>query len=137
MAKLKLWMRVVGIVYILNCIAMAVIKAPIQTLGPENTLDLAAAGDRMAMFLVDTWIAFGIEVGVIGVALLLASRVPERGRVLAWTVIGIEFLKGPPYDIYMIARGYDSTPFIIWIVIHSIIMITGYLAIRASRTVKA
>ena len=137
MSKLKLWMQVVGVFYLVQAIVMIVVKAPILTLAPENTLDLAAAGDKMAMFLVDTWIAFGIEVGVIGVALLLASRVPERGRVLAWTVIGIEFLKGPPYDMYMIARGYDPMPFVIWIVIHSVIMLTGYFAIRASRTVKA
>lgn len=137
MSKLKLWMQVVGVFYLVQAIVMIVVKAPILTLAPENTLDLAAGGDKMAMFLVDTWIAFGIEVGVIGVALLLASRVPERGRVLAWTVIGIEFLKGPPYDIYMIARGYESTPFIVWIVIHSVIMLTGYFAIRSSRTVKA
>ena len=137
MSKLKLWMQTVGVFYLVQVVAMIVIKGPIRMLAPENTLDLAATGDRMAMFLVDTWVAFGIEVGVIGVALLLASRVPERGRVLAWTVIGIEFLKGPPYDMYMIARGYDPVPFVIWIVIHSVIMLTGYFAIRASRTVKA
>lgn len=137
MSKLKLWMQAVGVFYLVQVVAMIVIKGPILTLAPENTLDLAAGGDRLAMFLIDTWIAFGIEVGVIGVALLLASRVPERGKVLAWTVIGIEFLKGPPYDIYMIARGYDSTPFIIWIVIHCVIMLTGFFAIRSSRTVKA
>ncbi len=137
MSKLKLWMQAVGVFYLVQVVAMIVIKGPIRTLAPENTLDLAASGDRLAMFLVDTWVAFGIEVGVIGVALLLASRVPERGKVLAWTVIGIEFLKGPPYDIYMIARGYEQAPFIIWIVLHSIIMVTGYMAIRSSRTVKA
>ena len=134
MTALKLWMRIVGAFYLVQVIAMIIVKGPIRTLAPENTLDLAAAGDRMAMFLVDTWIAFGIEVGVIGAALMLASRVPERGKVLAWTVVGIEIMKGPPYDIYMLTRGYESMPFIIWLVIHTIIAITGILALRKARS---
>jgi BphX-like protein len=133
MSKLKWWMRIVGVFYLVQFVVMVVVKAPIRTLAPENTLELASTGDRIAMLLVDTWIAFGIEVGVIGAALLLASRVPERAKVLAWTVIGIELLKGPPYDIYMMTRGYDSTVFIVWIVVHSIVILTGILALRSAR----
>ena len=137
MAKLKLWMRIVGVFYLVQLVVMIIIKGPIRTLAPENTLELAAAGDRLAMFLVDTWIAFGIEVGVIGAALLLVSRVPERGKVLAWTVIAIELLKGLPYDIYMISRDYKVTPFVVWIVIHTVIAVTGILALRSARTAAA
>jgi hypothetical protein len=35
----------------------------------------------------------------------------------------------------MIARGYDVTVFIIWIVIHSVVILTGLLALGRTRFV--
>ena len=123
-------MRIVGVFYLLQFVMMAFVKAPISSIGPKGALALAAAGDPLARFLVDTWIAFGIEVGVIGVGLLISSRIPDQAKALVWTVIGIELLKGPAYDIYMITRGYELTAFVIWIVIHTAIIVTGLLSLR-------
>jgi len=130
MTKLKWWMRVVGAFYLLQFVMMAFVRAPIRALGPEGALALASSGDPLARFLVDTWIAFGLEVGVIGTALLIASRTPGQARALVWTVIGIELVKGPAYDIYMIARGYELTAFVIWIVIHTVIIASGIYSLR-------
>ena len=130
MTKLKWWMRIVGGFYLLHFVMMAFVSAPIRTVAPEGMLALASAGDPLARFLVDTWIAFGIEVGVIGAGLLIASRIPEQARALVWTVIGIELVKGPVYDIYMIARGYELAAFIVWIAIHSVIIVTGIFSLR-------
>lgn len=130
---LKLWMRVVGIVYLVQFVAGGIIKAPIQMLAPSGTLDAAASGEPLAKFLVDTWLALGIESGVIGVALLVFARAPERAAGLVWAVLGIELLKGPAYDIYMIMEGYRASVFIIWIVVHSVIILTGLAALRKSR----
>ncbi len=133
MQMLKWWMRIVGAFYVLQFFVMAFVRAPIKALAPEGTLELAAAGDRLARFLVDTWIAFGIEVGVIGVGLLASSRIPQQAIPLVWTVIGIELLKGPVYDVYMLWRGYDTIVFAVWIVIHSVIIATGLLALQKDR----
>jgi hypothetical protein len=63
------------------------------------------------------------------VALVVASRIPEQVRVLVWTIIAIELARGIANDVYMIARGYDVTVFIIWIVIHTLVILTGLLAL--------
>lgn len=99
MTRLQWWMRLVGAFYLLQFVMMVFVKAPINSIGPEGALAQAAAGDPLARFLVDTWIAFGLEVGVIGTGLLIASRLPGQAKPLVWTVIGIELVKGPAYDI--------------------------------------
>lgn len=130
------WMRIVGAFYLLQFVVMAILRIPIKSLAPD-ALSPAAAGDTMAKFLVDTWILFGVEVGVIGLGLLLASRMVLQAKALVWTVIGIEFFKGPVCDIYMLMRGYEPATFIVWIVIHTVIIVTGLWALKRSSPVAA
>jgi len=63
------------------------------------------------------------------VALVVASRIPEQAKVLVWTIIAIELARGIANDAYMISRGYDLAVFIIWIVIHTVVIRTGLLAL--------
>ena len=130
MISLVWWLRVVGLMYLVHFVAMVVARAPIKTLGPAGALDRAAAGEPLARFLVDTWVVFGLENLAIGAALLLASRVPEQARLLAWAVIGIEVTRGIIADVYMIARGNNARTSGVWIAIHSVVIATGVLALR-------
>ena len=132
MTRLKWWMRIVGVFYLLQFVMNAFVRAPIRSVGPEGALARASAGDPTARFLVDTWVTFGLEVGAIGAALLTASRVPDQAKALVWTVIGIELARGIVDDIYMIARGYDLTAYVIWIVIHTVVIVTGLLSLRSA-----
>ena len=136
MNKLTWWMRIVGAVYLLQFVMMAVVRAPIQTFGPEGALLAAASGDPLAKFLVDTWVGFGLENCAIGIGLLLASRSAETGRALVWTVLAVELAKGIVFDFYMIVRGYDLVGFSVWIVIHSVIIVTGLLSLRKTQTAE-
>jgi hypothetical protein len=129
MQTLRWWLRIVGVFYVLQFVLNAIVHAPISTVGPKDALALASAGDPLARFLVDTWVTFGLEIGAIGVALVVASRTPEQGRLLVWAIIAIELARGIANDVYMIARGYDVTVFIIWIVIHSVVILTGLRAL--------
>ena len=133
MKALVLWMRFVGGFYLLQFFMVAIVRAPIRAMSPEGTLSLEAAGDPVARFLVDTWIGFGLESAAIGIGLIVASRYPSQAGPLVWTVILIEVAKGIIFDFYMIARGYEVFAFIIWIVIHSIIIATGLSALRKAR----
>ena len=133
MTKLTWWMRIVGAFYLLQFVMMVFVRAPISAVGPKGALELASAGDPLARFLVDTWIAFGLEVGVIGAGLVMASRMADQARTLVWTVIVIEAVKGPAYDIYMIVQGYNVTAFVVWIVIHSAIIATGIYSLRRTQ----
>lgn len=131
------WMRIVGAFYLLLFVAAAILKLPIQTLAPEGTLEQAAAGDAVAMFLVDTWVILGLALGAIGVALLFASRIPTQAIVLVWTVIGFELIWGICSDIYQISRGHPIEKIAVWIVIHIVLITTGILALRQARGANA
>ena len=135
MKSLIWWMRIVGGFFVLQFFMMVIARAPIRALGPEGTLSLEAAGDPMARFLVDTWVGFGLENAAVGIGLLLASRPPVPARALVWTVIAIELAKGIIYEVYMITRGYEAFGFNIWIVIHSIIISTGCVALRRANPI--
>src|SRR6266545_7318370 len=99
MTALKRWLRVVGAFYLLQFVTNALVHAPISTVGPEGALARASEGDPTARFLVDTWVTFGLEVGAIGAALVIASRTPEQAKVLVWAVIGIELARGVANDV--------------------------------------
>lgn len=126
-----------GVFYVLQFVAMVVIRAPIRSVGPEGTLALASAGDPMARFAVDTWITFGLEVGAIGIGLLIASRMPEQARALVWTIIAIELARGIIDDIYMLSRGYQPAVYLTWMAIHTFVIVTGLLALRRDRPATA
>ncbi len=128
---LRRWMRVVGLFYLLLFVVGAIIKLPVeQTLGQAGiVLDQTNLAHR---FLVDTWVMFALELGVIGAALWFFSGHPYENRALIWTVLGLELIRGIVDDIYMLIRGYDPAFYIGWIVIHSIIILTGLLALRSA-----
>jgi hypothetical protein len=134
MRKLTLWLRIVGAFYLLQFVMMAFVHAPIRTFGPEGSLARADAGDPVAEFLVDTWFTFGLEVGAVGVCLLIASRHLQLAHGVAWTVLAIEILRGIVTDVYMIARGMEVPGYLVWIVIHSVVIVTGVRALRAPQS---
>jgi BphX-like protein len=126
-------MQIVGAFYVLQFVMMVLVRAPIRTFGPNGTLSKAAAGDTLARFVVDTWTIFGLEVGAVGVMLLIATRRTELAAGAIWTVLAIEVGRGLIADTYMIARGIHVGGYLVWIVIHSVVIVTGLLALRARR----
>ena len=134
MSKLTWWMRIVGALYLFLFVAATFLRLPIQAEGPKGILDQAAAGDPLARFVVDTWVVLGLELGVIGAALLIGSRVPAKATALVWMVIGGELVWGIGSDIYKLVRGYQWSVPGAWIVIHSVIIVTGLFALRGAQS---
>lgn len=130
--SLPRWMRIVGAFYLAQFVAMVFARAPIRTFGPDGALDAADAGDPIAEFLVDTWTTFGIEVGAIGLALLLTATRPRYAWGVAATVIGIELTRGVLNDVIFVARGIEVAGYLVWIAIHSVVIVTGLIAMRRS-----
>jgi hypothetical protein len=128
---LRWWMRVVGVFYLLKFVAVAFIKGPIRGQAPE-ALALAASGDHVARFLADTWVIFGLEMAALGIALLIASRIPDQARILALSILGVE-ISGIVADVYQVARGHDLSIPGTWVLIHGAIILTGLLSLRRSR----
>lgn len=136
MKNSKLWMRIVGGFYLLTFIVAGILRVPIRTLAPETTLDLAAVGDPVAKLLVDTWFLIGLDFAAIGVALLIASRMPEKASSLVWGVLCFEIVRGIGGDTYMLMQGYAVVPHVIWVMIHTVIIVTGLIVLRRSPEVK-
>jgi hypothetical protein len=130
--RLRRWMQVVGAFYVAQFVAMAIIRAPIRTFGPSGTLDKADSGDVLAKFVIDTWTTFALEVLAVGIVLVIASRHGELARGAIYTVLAIEICRGLIADSYMIVRGVHVGGYLAWIVIHSTVLVTGILALRAA-----
>ena len=130
--RLRRWMQVVGAFYVAQFVAMAIVRAPIRTFGPSGTLAKADQGDVLAKFVIDTWTTFALEVLAVGVVLLIASRRGELARGAVYTVLAIEISRGLIADSYMIARGVHVGGYLVWIAIHSTVLVTGILALRAA-----
>jgi hypothetical protein len=130
---LQLWMRLVGGWYLLvaafNTPPMIEARFGMQ----YEHLNLAVES-APAQALVDVWFMFGLEIGVIGAALLYFSRDPRRHIALVWTVIFLEVVRGIVDDIYLIARGYDPIFYAAFIVVHLVVILTGLAALRRMRT---
>jgi hypothetical protein len=132
MNGLKWWMRIVGSMYLFLFVVVTFLKLPIRAEGPADVLARASAGDPTANFVVDTWVTLGIWFGVLGTAVLIASRRPGQAIALVWTIIGWE-LGGIVIDIYKVARGYDLAAPVTWMFIHAIIVVAGLLVLRRAQ----
>ena len=126
-------MRAIGAIYVLQFVMMVIVRAPIRAVGPDGTLELAATGDPLASFLVDTWVTLGLVMAAVGAALLIGSGTPDRARALIWTVLGIELTGGIINDVYMIQHGYSVTVYAVWIVLHTAIIVAGLIFLRDAR----
>jgi hypothetical protein len=133
MSRLRWWLRIIGAFYLLQFIMIVFVRAPIRAQGPPNVLLRAAAGEPDARFVIDTWTTFGLEVGAIGLGLLLASRRPANAIALVWTVIAIDFCRGIVADGYLLTRGEPLAVLGPWFVIHTAVIVSGLLALRTAR----
>ncbi len=134
MDRLKWWMRIVGGFYVLIGAfnTPLIIEARLETQYPNLGVPTDSPA---AQALIDTWFMFGLEVAVIGVALILFSWDPLRNVALVWTVIGLEAIRGIFDDIYLIATGSDNPAiYVAWILVHAVIIVTGLMAIRSARS---
>ncbi len=129
---LRRWMRIVGGFYIL----LGLFNTPpvVAARFPVQYPDVGVAVDSMpAQALIDVWFMFGLEVAVIGIALLIAARNPARNLALVWTVLALEVVRGIADDIYLLTRGHEVAPNVIWILVHTVIVGTGLLALRRAQ----
>lgn len=133
MKPLKWWMRIIGTFYLVLFVVGSIVKLPVKM-----TLEQAGIaydpGNFAHMFLADTWVMFTLEIAVIGVILWVASRNPLQNRILVYTLFGLELVRGIVDDIYMLARGYEPGFYVGWIVIHSVIILSGWWALQRAKS---
>ena len=139
MKKLTWWFRIVGVFYLLLTLMNVYFlffaggsQMFADTLpAPMNTDPLAVRA------FMDAWLVFVLEFGVLGVMALVASRAPLQNKIMAWVIIWAEVFRGILADGIWIIRGYDAGSYIVFIVIHLIIIATGVLFVRQAETEAA
>lgn len=136
MKLLRWWMRIVGTLYLVLGFANLppAVRARIASMYPGWS-----TGPRQVetLAIVDTWFMFGIEVGVVGLALIVFSRRPLEARALVWTVLVLELLRGILHDLHVAMRDYSSAAFYLgFAAVHLAIIGTGWVALRKAREEK-
>ena len=120
MTRLQWWMRIVGTLYLF----VAGASLPFGT-GPGSALPGIPFDQQYPQRLEDLQFLNGLIYGVLGAALLFASREPRRNLILVWTVILLEIVRGLLGDAYLLGRGAPGYSYLILLLIHLVIMATG------------
>ena len=131
MNKLRWWFRVIGTFYLLLT-AMNLFNL-FFTNGQmfSDTLPAPFRSDASAVrTFTDAWMVFVFELGVLGAMSWVASRDPMKNQIMAWVIIWAEVFRGIVADAIWITRGYAVSSYAVFIVIHIIIIVTGFLFIR-------
>jgi hypothetical protein len=134
MNKLKWWLRIVGVFYLLLTLMNLYIlffsdgqMIANQLPAPMNTDPLASQA------FADMSLIFVLELGVLGAMSLVASRDPDKNRIMAWVIIWAELFRGVVGDVIWIARGYNAVTYIVFAVIHLAIALTGIMFLRQTK----
>lgn len=137
MRALKWWLRIVGALYVLEgggLTAMALLNraefSAIWASTEASALDeLAIRGAQIAgLPTVMTWV-------LLGVLMLVFSRMPEKARALVITVALWELLVWIPADIVGSFYGFTMPRTLALVAIHAVIGLSGLLLLR--RAAKA
>ena len=132
MKKLKWWLRIVGVLYIVEGGGLALAGlfdpnafAAIWASTEVGALDeVAVRGIRVAGLPgVLTWV-------LLGVMMLILSRMPERARVLVITVAAWELLVWLPVDLVGLSSGFAVPRALTLIAIHASIGVSGLVLLR-------
>lgn len=132
MKSLKWWMRIVGVLYLMEGISLTLMAyaapdefAAMWATAPVGSLDALAVRGTLIAGLpgVLTWV-------LLGSLLLFYSRAPTDARVLVITVIAWELLVWMPLDLVGFFNGFAVERAAALIAVHAVIGIAGILALR-------
>ncbi|MBI3243241.1 MAG: BphX family protein [Chloroflexi bacterium] len=128
MNKLKWWFRIVGAFYLLlalmNMYGMFINRQFFASVIPFPADEFAVKA------FVDGWSPFAFEILGIATFMLWASRDPLKYLGAVWLIVWLELLHGVVDDVYLIANGYDAVGYLVFIVVHLIIIGTGVMFTR-------
>lgn len=130
MKKLKWWMLIVGVFYTLLTVMNLIFLFIKPDFFAEQLPPLYAGNELAASAFSDAWLVFVFELGALGGMLLYGAGRPEKSRLLVLTVIFAELFRGIVADAVWIGRGYSASEYIPFIVIHLLIIVTGWLFLR-------
>jgi len=136
MKRLVWWFRITGVIYVVLGVSwLPFANAPkLEQVIPG--FDGPVGGTAYNGFL-DWMVVFGLEMIVVGVFLFVSSWKPLKNIPLVSLIIALSAVRGIADDVYMIAQGYPLASNLVFIALHSAIIITGVLFSRAARRADA
>ena len=132
MNRLKWWFRIVGIFYILLGIGFIPALNSMRLNKMLPNFD-APIGGVAYHGLLDFSFMFGLDLLITGAFLLHFSGNPLKYSWFVWFIVALEIVRGIIDDLYMIISGYEAPFFIIFIIVHLIIIVTGILFLKKER----
>ena len=78
----------------------------------------------------DAWLIFTLELGVLGVIMLYYARDSSQNRILVLTVAILEIIRGAGGDLLWMSRGWPTTIYIPFTIVHLMIGVTGLYFLR-------
>jgi len=134
MTKTTLWLRLVGGFYLLLALtSLRVLSVDPQMFGAMNPF--AADASALRAF-ADAWLIFVLEMGVLGAIMLYYARDSAHNRILVLTVSVLELIRGAGGDLLWMSRGWPTTNYIPFMIVHLIIAGTGLFFLRQESTGK-
>lgn len=128
MKKLTWWFRIVGAFYLL----LAALNMYGMFINPQmiaESIPFPADASAIRSFW-DGWSAFAFFILGLATFMLWASRDPLKYLGAVWLIVWLELFYGVGGDVYLIAGGYDAVSYIVFIVIHLVIIVTGVMFAR-------
>jgi hypothetical protein len=124
MSRLKWWLRILGgFLLFLALLNLPPIRAnAFVNAFPDPVGEQAAPTFGL---LIDTEVIFRLELGMIGLMLIVASRTPGQALKLVYPIIVLEVVRGILADIDMIRREYSAGFYIAFVSIHLLILVAG------------
>ncbi len=99
-------------------------------------IDLVA-GTPFFEFAVDWMATLGLDLTVLGVALLIAARQAAAHRIVAHIVIWQEALRGIAADLWIAGRAYSGAWFYLgFALFHLVVIATGVWALRRTPSTR-
>ncbi len=128
MTRITWWLRIVGLFYlVLALTSLRVLFFDPQMFGTMNPF----AGNAIALkAFSDAWLIFVLEMGVLGIIMLYYARDSVHNKILVLTVSILELIRGAGGDLVWMLRGWPTTNYIPFLILHLIIAGTGFLFLR-------
>lgn len=128
MARTTWWLRIVGVFYVVLALtSLRVLFFDPQMFGTMNPF----AGDAIALkAFSDAWLIFVLEMGVLGFIMLYYAGDPSHNKILVLTVSILELIRGAGGDLLWMLRGWPTTNYIPFMIVHLIIAGMGFFFLR-------
>jgi len=121
--KTTWWLRIVGVFYLFLALgSIGVVFFNPNLFGsiiPFRTDEISLHA------FSDAWLIFVLELGVLGVIMLYYARASAQNRILVLTVSILELIRGAGGDLLWMSRGWPTTTYIPFTIVHLLIAGTG------------